>query len=129
MFQQPAKDSDFKKRRAFQQFNEVVTPELMIKIHEDVCVFQRHSEEFMNLINLIDTFKHESIDTETIMPMEEESEQMLFFGGAIRRRDADFMKLVGAEIFEPHSQINNPFFQRKLREIATGTAPRALHAV
>ncbi len=128
MFQQPAEPTDFEKRRAFQEFQKIVTPELMIEISED-HIHHRFSESAMQLIHLIGIFKHESVQFFETKPPEPASEHDLFFVGATKRRDAEFMKLIGAEMFEPESQEDNPAYYRKIKEIATGTAPRALHAV
>ena len=110
----------FEQRRALAEFHRVVTPEAIEQIANDL-MRNADSPTLRKLISLMGVFSN--------VTGEQENELDHFFGGSIRRRDTEFMRMVADIMHDPDSQRHNARFAQKLSEIAQGTAPRSLHPV
>ena len=113
--------SDLDKQHAFEKFMVICTQERVEQIADELFINQvRYCHPMRELTDLIATFENSPTQ-------EHENAMSQFTGGAIRRRDSEFLKLVAEEIYLP--ETNNPRFIQKLDEIAEGQAKPALRVV
>ena len=109
------------KKLAYEQFKIAVNQEAVERMADQFIVRREHCQEFTRV--------NELLDIATGRQLVDDNEHSYMWIGALKRRDAEMMRFIGQQAYDPDSLINNRRFIHKLKEIAYGKSKPALRVI
>jgi len=109
------------KKLAYEQFKLAVNQEAVERMADQFIVRHEHCPEFSRVNELLDIIAGRSLI--------DDQEHALPWAMALKRRDAEMMRFIGQQIYDPESLDNNPRYWQKINEIAHGNTKPALRVV